>query len=164
MPSLVQIMTWRRQSDKALSEPMMAGLLTHICVTRPQRVKSNLSITYCWVSRQVHGNVAIFSFYMMTSSNGHIFRATGHLCGELPATGEFLAQRLVTRSFDVFLDLRLGNQLSKQSRGWWFETPSRPLWRHCWSTAVLCNNITLATRMDVLEEWEYLYFSLFLHL
>ena len=23
------------------------------------------------------------------------------------------------------------NGLSKQSWGWWFETPSRPLWRHC---------------------------------
>ena len=24
----------------------------------------------------------------------------------------------------------LNKRLSKQSRGWWFETPSRPLWRH----------------------------------
>ena len=37
---------------------------------------------------------------MMTSSNGNIFRVTGHLCGE------FTGHR-------------------------WFETPSRPLWRHC---------------------------------
>ena len=36
----------------------------------------------------------------------------------------------MTRSFDVFFDLRLNEWLSKQSRGWWFETPSRPLWRH----------------------------------
>ena len=41
------------------------------------------------------------------------------------------AQRPVTRSFDVFFDLRLNKRLSKQSWGWWFETPSRPLWRHC---------------------------------
>ena len=46
---------------------------------------------------------------MMTSSNGNIFRVTGHLCGEIPA------QRPVTRSFDVFLDLRLNKPLSKQS-------------------------------------------------
>ena len=31
---------------------------------------------------------------------------------------------------DVFFDLRLNKRLSKQSWGWWFETPSRPLWRH----------------------------------
>ena len=30
-------------------------------------------------------------------------------------TGEFLAQKPVTRSFDVFLDLRLNERLKKQS-------------------------------------------------
>ena len=33
---LVQIMAWHRPGDKALSEPMMVRLPTHICVTRPQ--------------------------------------------------------------------------------------------------------------------------------
>ena len=51
--------------------------------------------------------------------------------GNSPVTGEFPSQRPVTQSFDVFLDLRLNKPLSKQSRGWWFETLSRPLWRHC---------------------------------
>ena len=50
--------------------------------------------------------------------------------GNSPVTGEFSAQRPVTRSFDVFFDLRLNKRLSKQSWGWWFETPSRPLWRY----------------------------------
>ena len=40
------------------------------------------------------------------------------------------SQRPVTRSFDVFFDLCLNKRLSKQSCGGWFETPSRPLWRH----------------------------------
>ena len=48
-----------------------------------------------------------------------------------PVTGEFPSQRPVTRSFDVFYDLRMNKRLSKQRWGWWFETPSRPLWRHC---------------------------------
>ena len=46
--------------------------------------------------------------HMMTSSNGNIFRVTGHLClcaGNSPVPGEFPAQRPVTRSFDVFFDL-----------------------------------------------------------
>ena len=38
IPSLIQIMAWRRPGDKPLSEPMMVSLLTHICVTRPQWV------------------------------------------------------------------------------------------------------------------------------
>ena len=46
------------------------------------------------------------------------------LCaGNSPVTCEFPAQRPVTRSFDVFFDLRLNKRLSKQSWGWWFETP-----------------------------------------
>ena len=52
---------------------------------------------------------------MMTSSNGDIFRVTGHLCGEFTGPGEFPAQRPVTRRFDVFFDPRLNKQLSKQS-------------------------------------------------
>ena len=48
-----------------------------------------------------------------------------------PAPGEFPAQRPVTRSVSVFFDQRLNKRLSKQSWGWWFETLSRPLWRHC---------------------------------
>ena len=50
--------------------------------------------------------------------------------GNSPVPGEFPAQRPVTRNFDVFFDLRPNKLLSKQWRGWWFETPSRPLWRH----------------------------------
>ena len=69
--------------------------------------------------------------YMMTSSNGIIFRVTGPLCGEFTGPGEFPTQRPVTRSFHVFFDLRLNKRLSKQPWGWWFETPSRSLWRHC---------------------------------
>ena len=42
IPALVQIMAWRRPSDKPLSETMMVRLLTHICVTRPQWVNSNI--------------------------------------------------------------------------------------------------------------------------
>ena len=48
-----------------------------------------------------------------------------------PASGEFPAQRPMTRSFDVSFDLCLNKWLRKQSWGWLFETPSCPLWRHC---------------------------------
>ena len=48
------------------------------------------------------------------------FRVTGHSAGNSP----------VTRNFGVFFDLRLNTRLSKQSWGSWFESLSRPLWRH----------------------------------
>ena len=47
--------------------------------------------------------------------------------GNWPVTGEFPEQRPVTRSFDIFFDLHPNKQLGQQSRGWWFETPSRQL-------------------------------------
>ena len=72
------------------------------------------------------------------------FSALLALCaGYSPVTGEFPppppppthphthTQRPVTRSFDVFFDLRLNKRLSKQSWGWWFETPSRSSRHHC---------------------------------
>ena len=39
--------------------------------------------------------------------------------GNSPVTGEFPAQRPVTRSFDVFFHLRLNKRLRKQWWGWW---------------------------------------------
>ena len=87
-----------------------------------QSVKNNRSWPVCKIAN---------SMTMMTSSNGNIFRVTGHLCGEF--TGHRWishTQRPVTRSFDVFCDLRLNNRLSKQWCGWWFYILSRPLWRH----------------------------------
>ena len=60
------------------------------------------------------------------------FSALLAICvGNSPVTGEFPTQRPVTRSFDVFFDLHLNKRLRKQSWGWRFEMPSRPLWRHC---------------------------------
>ena len=41
-------MAWRRPGDKPLSEPRMESLLTHICVTRPQWVKSLWSTDDIW--------------------------------------------------------------------------------------------------------------------
>ena len=64
----------------------------------------------------------------------------------------FSALRPVTRSFNVFFHLRPNKRLSKPSWGWWFETPSRSLWRHCncpvdiwhylWQIVFVCLYIT----------------------
>ena len=67
IPTLVQVMAWRRAGDKPLSEPMMVRLPTHICVTRPQWFKSSTytpnmrwqwGLCTCVVQRRVgvHGN------------------------------------------------------------------------------------------------------------
>ena len=82
------------------------------------------------VGRQVPTGY-IFRINMMTSSNGIIFRDTGHLCRE------FTGQRWIprTKASDAelwcFLWSVLNKLWSKQWWGWWFETPCCPLWRHC---------------------------------
>ena len=73
------------------------------------------SITYPWWRHQMEASSALLAI----------------CAGNSPVTSKFPAQRPVTRSFDVFFDLRLNKRLSKQWRGWWFVTPSRPSWRHC---------------------------------
>ena len=64
--------------------------------------------------------------YMMTSSTGNILRVTGHLCRQ------FTGPRWIARTgLYILSDLRLNKRKSRQSSGWWFETLSGPLWRHC---------------------------------
>ena len=59
------------------------------------------------------------------------FSALLAICaGNSPVTGEFPAQRPLTRSFDVSLICVWIKWLSKQSWGWCIQTLSRPLWRH----------------------------------
>ena len=38
IPALIHMMAWHRPGNKPLAEPMMVGLLAHICVTQLQRV------------------------------------------------------------------------------------------------------------------------------
>ena len=101
--------------------------------------------------------------HMMTSSNGNIFHVTGPLCGEFTGPGEFPTQRPVTRSFDVFFDLRLNKRLSKQWWGWWFETLSCPLWRHCNDRGVspleIPRDDSQMEEVRLFDPWKYDYAS-----
>ena len=66
----------------------------------------------------------------MTSSNENIFRVAGHLCGEF--AGHLWIPRTNASDAELwcFLWSVPDERMSKQWWGWWFETPSRPLWRH----------------------------------
>ena len=61
------------------------------------------------------------------------FRVTGPLWG---VTGGFPSQGPVTRSFDIFFDLRQNTLLIKQSKRRWFETPS-----HSYDVTVIYDNV-----------------------
>ena len=62
-----------------------------------------------------------------------------------------------SRSFDVFCDLRLNKRLSKQSRGWWFETLSCSLWRHCSDTDPVKDNCDAIWRQISLTSLQWLH-------
>ena len=68
---------------------------------------------------------------MMTSSNGNIFRVPGHLCGEFTGHRWIPCTMASDAELWFFSYLCLNKRLSKQWWDWWFETPSRQLWRHC---------------------------------
>ena len=128
------------------------GMVYSPCCHSEPFCKYCLICTYCYPSWRpcfmhvikqrirdcAHNANTIGSHYNMANCNTwwrhqmETFSALLAICaGNSPVTGEFPAQRPVTRNFDVFFNLRLNKRLRKQSWGWWFEMPSRPLWRHC---------------------------------
>ena len=56
------------------------------------------------------------------------------------------------RNFDVFFDLRLNKRLSKQPGGWWFETLSWSLWRHCNAVASLDEANSVDSNSDKISQ------------
>ena len=93
-----------------------------------------LSMLRC-ISSTSYTRHTSFSCIMFCLSDIHddVIKWKLALCtGNSPVPGEFPTQRPVARgAFDIYFDLRLNKRLSKQSWGWWFQTPSCPLWRHC---------------------------------
>ena len=67
----------------------------------------------------------------MTSSNGNIYRVTGTLWGEITGHRWIPLTKSSDAGHNAFFYLPLNKRLSKQSWGWWFETPPRSLWRQC---------------------------------
>ena len=75
IPSLVQIMAWRRPGDKPLSEPMMVSSLTHICVTRPQWVNDYLTTDVIWRPRSSPLLAQLSVRYVLPHGHG-VYRIT----------------------------------------------------------------------------------------
>ena len=74
-----------------------------------------------------HGRVyhQMLPVFMMTSSNGTIFRVTGPLCGEFTGHRWIPLTKASDAEYWCFsLICALYKRLSKQPWGWWFETPS----------------------------------------
>ena len=78
---------------------------------------------------------SIFPVFMMTSSNGNMFRVAGFFLRGIHRWMRGILRSSVnsphTNQWRGALMFSLNKRLSKQSRRRWFETPSRSLWRHC---------------------------------
>ena len=81
-----------------------------MCLSKPTLTQG----MYAWWRHQIEAFSALLAF----------------CAGKSRVTGEFPSQRSVTRSFDVFFDLRPNKRLSKGPRRRWSEMPLRPSWRH----------------------------------
>ena len=113
------------------------------CSAQNLKMIGRLKRMYEWVLARCEFKTSFGGMSSWWRHQMETFSALLAICaGNSPVTGEFPTQRPVTRSFDVFFDLRQNKRLSKQPWGWWFETPSRPLWRHCISTASLKVSMT----------------------
>ena len=103
-------------------------LLIYRCISSVDERMGGKKTNNNFLSHSGHAHIAFIHDDVIKRKH---FRVTSLLCGESLATGEFPSQRPLTRSFDVFFDLRLKKQLSKQSRRRSFETPLGSLWHHC---------------------------------
>ena len=91
---------------------------------------SHISLRRLVYSNDIHCKYILMFPHSWWRHQTETFSALLAFCeGNSPVTGEFPSQRPVTQSFNVFLHQRLNKRLSKPSRRWWFETPSRSLWR-----------------------------------
>ena len=94
------------------------------------------------VTCEMRRHRAYYDLTMMIHRKPVVSRTKGQRCRscthDIHRSRWIPTQRPVTRSFDVFCDLRLNKRLSKQLWGWWFETPSWSLWRHCNENKSVC--------------------------
>ena len=100
----IRIMKVRRSSDR----PLYNGTF----------YVDNSASLYCILTLPGPGDS------MMTSSNGNIFRVTGHWCGEFTGPRWIPSTKASDSELWCFLWSPRNKRLSKQSRGWWFETQS----------------------------------------
>ena len=109
---------------------------------------SFMFVVTTWLARQISlflcRKKSNTSHVMMTSTNGSIFRVTGPLCGEFPHKGQW-------RGAIMFSFICAWINRWVKSLGWWFETPSHPLWRH--SNGLGINKLTVYTFKQATKYW-----------
>ena len=133
-------------SDKLLFTYLLALFINPLC---SELLWGNMKYVWIFYHFLKRGWCRLLKSFLVEDKEHYVLHSQYHSCwawwrhqmetfstllaicaGNLPVPGEFPAQRPVTWSFDVFFDLGLNKQLSKQCWGWWFEMLLCPLWRH----------------------------------
>ena len=130
MSSLVQMVAWGLLGAMSSSEPMH-WLKDWAQTSFEFESKYSIRHTNNWIRKCLRKFGYFYLGLHDDVTKRKNFPRYWPLCGEFTGPRWIPTQRPVTRSFDAFSELRLIKRLSKQSWGWWFETQSRSLWRHC---------------------------------
>ena len=134
---LMIITTWLHMKANKDTARRVYPLLASVEVLFPSLSLAAGTVWVPWFMGRVNAGGCVGT--MMTSSNGKNSLSLALCVENSPVTGEFPAPRPVTRSFEVFFDLRLNKRLSKQWLGWWLETQSCSLRRHCSDVVARCS-------------------------
>ena len=132
-------MTWHRPGDKPLSEPMMASLLMHICVTRPQWVnRACCSLPwhhneYDGISNHQPNDWLLNRLFRHRSKKTSKLRVTGLCAGNSPVTSEIPIQ---------------GASNMEKGSIWWHHHVQRLLGLLSWYPIILVKALKLIWRMD----------------
>ena len=121
---MIYICTFMEQSNEGMDKCYVPQYSTYVVLSE-FNIKNHF--TSIWTIITLKSGII---YLMMTSSNGNIFRVTGHLCGEFTGPRWIPHTKASDAELWCLLWSRPNKRLSKQWWGWWFETQSCPLWRH----------------------------------
>ena len=109
--------------------------------------------------------ICVQETWLSETSGYSLMAIHGYNCIHLSQRAECSNHGGLITHVDNRYDLRLNKRLSKQSWGWWFETLSRPLWRHCnvYANSIpllkwcftQCSEVMLITDDDKGSSWQF---------
>ena len=111
IPSLVQILAWRRPGDKPLSEPMMIIYLTHICVSWLQWVKPNYMTKY--VATNALTNCPRFLWWRDTNKPRNLVNVN-HMFGDFVSNISLQSKLHITHTKSKFFVWTIVNEKNRQ--------------------------------------------------
>ena len=120
------------------------GTRNHNLIWRVVVNKTYSNTTWRQTNKYYHDCVYVnYQWYLMMASNGNIFRVTGFLWREFTGHRWFPLTQASDAELWCFPWSAPEQTVEQTIEIWWFETPSRPLWRHRNALFVMMHVIAL---------------------